>query len=155
MQTHSYLNKCSKAEAWSCVPKPCSAWAAQAAGRERSRNLLISQGEHIRISLEEGNKAGGLPPSLLSRGIFYSPSGPQQTQSTGSPGGAAAAGVQRLAALAWVAGTWWALWERFPGRHRHYLQQLSQAGKQGFPHVLTPQGLPMIRQARLSQSCCC
>lgn len=63
MQTHSYLNKCSKAEAWSCVPKPCSAWAAQAAGRERSRNLLISQGEHIRIPLEEGNKAGvSLPP---------------------------------------------------------------------------------------------
>lgn len=57
------------------VSKPCSAWAAQAAGRKSSRNLIVSPGESICISLEEGNKAGGHPSSFCpgenSTGLFY------------------------------------------------------------------------------------
>lgn len=55
----------------------------------------MSQGEHIHISLEEGNKAGGLPLSLLSCGIFYRSQQPpahtkhQQLRGSSSSGSAA------------------------------------------------------------------
>lgn len=57
------------------VSKPCSAWATRAAGRESSRNLIVSPGESICISSEEGNKTGGHPSSFCpgenSTGLFY------------------------------------------------------------------------------------
>lgn len=146
------------------VSKPCSAWAAQAAGRESSRNLIVSPGESICISLEEGKKTWGSPLVLLSWGKSLQVnstglSSLQQTQSAGSSGGVAAAGVQCFTPLAWAARTWQGASGTVPGKAQTLLTATESGWKAGIPPCAHPtavcKGLPMSRRARPSHSSCC
>lgn len=89
------------------LPKPAQHGLPRLQGGKAAGSSYVSQGACICISLEEGNKAGGVPMTLLSRGIFYryQQSHISRNKVLGGSGGAAAAAMRRLAPLAWLAGT--------------------------------------------------